>query len=203
MTVSINFTTSISANGLSISGQTSVTAEGEGGSLANPTVLQARPGALTVRTSGTVGSLTMETGHGITTGQRIDLYWEGGKAYGCTVGTVSGLVVPITATEGGDAFPSAATAIIAGIANQVPFDIVGDNMLALVATSGVAPNCQIVLHDGTDDHLRIPLAVGETYAWYTGLSTNPIAGDTPTKVWISHDDVSRDITDIRVAFVVS
>lgn len=205
MSVSLTFTESITGTNISVSGRKTATVSGDSSVIANPPVLPAKAGTLTVRTSGTVGSLTMATGHGITTGQRIDLYWTGGMCYGCVVGTVSGLVVPIASTEGGDAFPIATTAIKAGICNQVAFAVTGDNVQGLVANSGVAPRAQIVLHDGTDDLLRIAVTndQGDSYGWRSGTTTNPLAGVIPTRAYVSHDDTTRTITDIKAAAIIA
>ncbi|MBK9128182.1 MAG: hypothetical protein IPM13_10320 [Phycisphaerales bacterium] len=65
-------------------------------------------GTLTTRTSDTAGTLTMESGHGIATGNTIHVYWDGGKRIGVTVGTVSGTSVPISGGSG-DNLPDAST----------------------------------------------------------------------------------------------
>lgn len=71
-----------------------------------------KAGTLTTRTSDSVGTLTMDSGHGITTGQGLDLYWDDGDGarIGMVVGTVSGDSVPVS---GGAGFvlPSASTSV--------------------------------------------------------------------------------------------
>lgn len=84
----------------------------------------AKVGELTTRTDNETGTLTMDTGHGITTGARLDLYWADGDGAGTpgsrrgiTVGTVSGNTVPIGADNSGsgDNLPLVNTAITAMI----------------------------------------------------------------------------------------
>lgn len=67
-------------------------------------------GTLTARSSDTVGELTLESGHGIATGNVIHVYWGTGKRIGVTAGTVSGNVVPISGGSG-DVLPVTSTPI--------------------------------------------------------------------------------------------
>jgi len=64
------------------------------------------PGRLTTRTDDETGTLTMDSaGHGIATGNKINISWASGARYNITVGTVSGTSVPIGADNSGDGDP--------------------------------------------------------------------------------------------------
>lgn len=87
----------------------------------------AKTGTLTTRTDDDTGTLTMTSGHGITTGAIIDLYWDtGGGVYayrhGVVVGTVSTNSVPIDLGAGTN-LPIATTAIIAMVQEVIPCEI--------------------------------------------------------------------------------
>jgi hypothetical protein len=186
-----------------VTANTTLAVAGENSVQANPTVLAAQAGTLTVRTDDTSGSLTMVSGsHGITTGQRVDLYWTGGKCYGAVVGTVAGSVVPIASVAGGDILPLATTVVNVGIPNEVAFNVIGNNMQGLVIYSPVEG--YVILADGSTNHHVQYLAAGGGYAWATGSGvTNPIAGDTLTKVWMSHSSTGAESTGMACAAITN
>lgn len=65
---------------------------------------------LTTRTSASAGTITAPSGHGVTTGATIDVYWNlfdspyyiAKIRYGMTVGTVSGTSIPVSGGDGDD-----------------------------------------------------------------------------------------------------
>ena len=76
------------------------------------TAMVRRVGTLTTRTDRNTGTLTMSPGHGITTGETIDIRWGSLNRYNVVVGTVAGNSVPIDFGTG-DILPLAASAITA------------------------------------------------------------------------------------------
>ena len=175
-------------------------------------VLAAQPGTLTTRTGNTAGTLTMtNAGHGIITGQRFDLYWTGGSCFGVIAGTVAGTSIPFTVVQGGDVLPAAATAIIAGISERVPFELTGDNISALVCSRATAAvRCYFVflealgilalavlnqsgrvyVWDGTDKSTG-PVGSGPVgSAGISAVIVNPLANTNPDYVWVSHADTA-------------
>lgn len=207
MSASITFSTGISANGVSINAQSTVTISGETVVLANPDVPPAVEGTLSARTNDTSGTLTMSTGHGITTGQRVDLYWTLSgvdyKCYGATVGTVSGNSVPIASVAGGDALPVANTTIYVGKCVEVPFSFDADTLDAIVWTAGIVGG-YIVLNDGTYNLEPKYLAAGSSDYWHTSIGTvNPLAGELPTVAYLSHRDTSYTASDLKVAGLIT
>lgn len=153
----------------------------------------AKPGQLTTRTSDTVGTLTMETGHGITTGARLDLYWTvngvAGARRGIVVGIVAGLSVPFSLGAGNN-LPANLTSITAMIPNEETFPMVGNDMTGLAAW-GAGGGQFVFCEDDDTEHLSLIIANvdgGQGYSWFLGGFTNPLAGDTVTKVYFSHGD---------------
>lgn len=170
----------------------------DGAELANPTVLAAQAGTLTTRTDANTGTLTMSSGgHGIITGQRVDLYWSGGTRYGVTVGTVSGTSVPID-LGAGDNLPIATTAITVGIPESTAFSVTGDNVTALLLGVSRPVRARFAFADGGGDVAGFLVAAGGIYFW-DGTGTNPLDSLTPTLIWMSHEDTTQSLTTLQAA----
>jgi hypothetical protein len=169
--------------------------------VANPSVPVAQPGVLAVHTTNSTGSLTMtNSGHGIVTGQRFDLYWSGGHCYGAVAGTVAGLTVPIASVSGGDNLPAAATPVTVGIATSAPFNAVGANMTAMALVT--PQNGYFVFADGGGDLYAAYVTAGFIDTWKMGdVRANPLVAGTPTKVWMSHDYVTAAVGDMTAAAI--
>lgn len=150
----------------------------------------AQPGSLTTRTDTTHGTLTMtNAGHGIQTGDRVDLYWSGGQTYNVTVGTVAGTSVPITLSTG--TLPALNSAVTVGIAKQVDIALTGNNLSALLFTAPVQGYFVMATSAPADENAQL-VAAGGAYTWYTGSGiTNPLAGVTIASIWLSHSDTTQ------------
>lgn len=150
-------------------------------------VAPAKSGTLTVRTNGTDGSLTMAGGHGITNGQRLDIYWSTGSCYGATVGTVAGNVVPFTGAAG-DALPSAATVVTAMVPTSEPVTLTGNNAVA-VGVDCPAGGRVVFASSGNATIYAVPerSTTNTSSVWIsTDGGTNPLAGGAVAKVFLSH-----------------
>lgn len=154
----------------------------------------AKAGSLTTRTSDTVGTLTMATGHAFTTGARLDMYWTvagvSGHRRGVVIGTVAGDSVPITGGVG-DILPAAASAVTAmvPIAIEIRFD--GNDLTAYVA--GAEGKGIIVLASAADVELAAFVFPGGQGAdeWYPNNGkTSQLVGDVVEKCWLSTGEVS-------------
>lgn len=179
---------SVTVGGFIMSG-TSVLSDNIATSVA-PSVIVAQPATLTTRASNTGGTLTMTNSlHGITTGQRIDLYWGTGPtqfAYAALVGTVSGTTVPFTLAAG-NSLPIATTAITVGIATAASLVVTGNNLTLLAMATPVQG--LFVFYDGTNNDYAVMLNAGAVKEWYQNSSTvNPLATYSITQVYVSHSD---------------
>lgn len=186
----VTHTTSVTFEGGGTYSRT-VSASGNSKEKTSPLVPAAKAGALTTRTNGTDGTLTMDAGHGFTTAAVVDLFWNGGSRRGVVVGTVSTNSVPISGGAG-DNLPVANTPVTAMLPVQVPFALTGDDLDALSSfcpTSG-----WVVYRNGTTvllAHQILP-AVGSSQSWVAGTGvTNPLAGVSPTNVLLSHSDATQ------------
>ena len=173
----------------------------------SPSLAAAKTGTLTTRTDNNTGTLTMQSGHGITTGAKLDVYWDGGSRYNMTVGTVSGTSVPID-LGGGDNLPTASTAITAMVPEEHDCYVAnGTNVVMVVGYCSKA--AYVVFKDDggnviSGGALQIDAANAES--WIDGgPGTNPITGSLVQTVALSHGDstAARTVTAIVVPEVVS
>jgi hypothetical protein len=197
--VSITFNKSV--NGF-VGATESVTITDIDGILANPTIPAAQPAVLTTHTTNTTGTLTMtNTSHGITTGQRIDLYWTGGQCYGAIAGTVSGTTVPIASVSGGSNLPASSTAVTVGIATSGGFLVTGNNISALVMSSPSNLGYFIFNASGTDEY-AVLCTSGFCPGWKTGdPGANPLLTYSITQVYMSHNNTTAPVTNMFAAAV--
>ena len=152
------------------------------------TLNAAKAGVLTTRTDDNTGTLTMTTGHGITTGQIVDIFWSGGVQRTVTVGTVSVDSVPFDLGIG-DNLPIAMTAVTVCVQKAINLAIDGDNadfvavILETVDKSlRTAANVQF-LDAAADVIAEIDLVTNVPHVWdIEGGSANPFTGDPITNL---------------------
>lgn len=181
--------------GTSFNATNTITADNVGG----PSVIlePAKEGVLTTRTDANTGTLTMSPSHGITTGARLDLYWDGGQRRGITVGTVSGNSVPIDLGSGDD-LPDADTAITAMVPNVETLSFSGtDAQFLQFGSNSTTAVAQVVITqaDNTEITNAVLDGVLASPPWFEGSGfTNPLTGVTVGKVYCSHGDPENDVT---------
>ena len=154
-----------------------------------------KAGTLTVRTNDTVGTITLNPGHGLVTG-RIDLYWTGGKRRGVT-GTVTGDSLAITGGAG-DNLPALNSAINAVNPVSETFNVNGAALTVLCVSGPAGLRSQVVFAEANDTSvLFVDLTTTVyNYEWVSGSGvTNPYGAGVSTKVWLSHESASAQ--DLR------
>lgn len=190
---------SISGGGITIQAMP-VTRTNSGTIALEDTLNTAKAGTLSTRTDNNTGTLTLGSGHGITDGQIIDVFWSGGVQRTVTVGTVSGTSVPIDGGIG-DNLPTATTAITACVQKAINLSIDGDNadILAVVLetvdkTLRTAANVQF-LDSAADIIAEIDLVTNVPQVWdIEGGSANPFTGDPITNLKASQASTSTSET---------
>lgn len=195
---SVNLNSSSSVYGKTFQEQRTVTADGA--VIKDPTLAAAKTGTLTTRTDDNTGTLTMAGGHGITTGQRLDVYWSGGARYGMTVGTVATNSVPIDG-GGGDVLPAAATAITAMVPVLEDFVVEAADLAALLV--GCASPAYAVFLESDNTLVKAAYIGGSTssYQWdEDSAADNPFGADV-AKVYLSHGYASgtRQVNAVALA----
>lgn len=163
----------------------------------------AKTGTLTTRTDNDTGELTMTAGHGITTGQRLDVYWtdpttgEEFVRYGMTVGTVATNAVPIDG-GGGDNLPVQDTAVRAMVPQSEDITVVGANVQWLTIYSRQGGTIVYTQSNSTYiHHFQLePLVLLEfAKSWTTSDgTTNPVTGVTIGKIYLSHGNSAQAVT---------
>lgn len=185
-----------------VSGGSGVTLSDNNLVLANPLLPPAQPGTLAVHTSSTAGTLVMvNLGHGISTGERLDLYWGTNSfAFGATAGTVSGVSVPFTGAAG-MGIPTVNTGMVVGIPVECPFVFTAANLTALALIAPV--NAQFTIIDNSTFTLNQPVLGGTFYAYNNVTDTiSPVGSATATinNIYISQgSDTINTITGVQAA----
>lgn len=171
----------------------------DGAVIKDPTLAAAKVGQLTTRTDANTGTLTMDSGHGITNGSRIDVYWDGGSRYGMTVGSVSVNSVPIDG-GGGDDLPANLTAITAMVAQGEAFVVETSTLQAILCSCAVPAT--VVIVDGTDtEQLVMRVGPNDDYVWDTDSeASNPLGADVVT-AYLTHGDSTQARKVSAVALV--
>lgn len=181
-------------NGKSYSKRTTVS--GERAVSFGERLAAAKVGTLTTRTDDNTGELTMNSGHGFVTGDRLDVYWtdsttgQPGCRRGMTAGTVATNVVPIDGGDG-DVLPAAASAVRVMKPEEVSLPLTGDDVQGIFGY-GQSVYGSSVVYATSGDVLIYGFTIktpGGGDVWYNGSGvTNPMDAQTVAKVFLSHGD---------------
>ncbi len=206
-----NLTISATVGGVSYNSLNPSTAHGAITHYPPTSIPAAKAGTLSTRTDNDTGILTMASGHGITTGARLDVHWVDANGVnrcrrGLVVGTVSVNSVPIDGGSG-DNLPAAAYTIAAMVPLVENISINAANLRLILAN---VANCSkgviISLADGTaiaDESACLKLNYdiwGDTLIWDLSRgASNPAASDPFTKIYVSHGDIAAART-VKMTF---
>ncbi len=154
------------------------------------TLAAAKVGTLAVRTSDTAGTLTMNSGHGFTDGQKIDIYWDGGSCRNATIGTVSVNSVPFTGASG-TVLPAALTAITAQVPTSESIVVTGSNVVSFGVGFPSGGTCVFAASGPTEVYAAVVLAPNTSTVWSsTDGGTNPLAGGSILTVRLSQGGIT-------------
>jgi hypothetical protein len=175
----------------------------EGFSGKEVSVPAAKAGDLTTRTDDDTGELTMDVGHGITTGQRLDLYWEVAGVKGCrrgmTVGTVSVNQVPIDGGSG-DVLPADETPITAMVPVEEPLALTGADVVGFAFYAAAGGTFVVATAADAELFGKSILESASAYGWHEGNGlANPVVGAID-HVFLSHGD-STGARTMRYGFL--
>jgi hypothetical protein len=195
LAVTINYAVTLSGP-LSISMSRPLTSDG--GSFKDPTIPKGYTGTLTTRTDANTGTVTLAGGHGITTGDKVDIYWAGGVQYNVTVGTVATNSMPFDLGIG-DNLPIATTAVVVSKRVEVSSDIDGD-VLAILGMKLQYTNPSdtslghIDFHDAAGDEIVERDLVANLVQVFDIASgaANPFTGDPIVKCFVSNASSTND-----------
>ena len=149
---------------------------------------------LTTRTDNDTGVLTVASGHGITTSDKVDFYWTDSsgvlfKRIGCTVTATGATTVTIDAGTGDNLPLVNSTGTV-----QIPVEldlptIDGDDLKAIGFDPGQYGGTVVVVDDGPGETVLPTTGTDMVYVW-DGTGTNPLAGKTITGVKASQAGTS-------------
>lgn len=201
---------SLSVDGITVTRSASIGADGvvKKGKAGDTALAAAKEGALTTRTSDTVGELTMDPSHGITTGARLDIFWDvggvKGARYGVTVGTVATNAVPFS-LGAGDNLPVDESDITAFVPDEEELLFTGNNAKFAFAKSN--KRGIIVFTTSADAVVKAVVTElegdsGGGWVWDEDNGvTNPFAASSVAKVFFSNGDSSGTNTMLAGAGV--
>ena len=152
---------------------------------------------LTTRaTSGVAGTLTfLSTGHGLTTGARFALFWNGGMAY-ATVGTVPTAMLIIPFTVASATLPANLSAITAAPFTSLVIPCIAAKLQSLTLSSDVLGIFNLRSSGALIASLQP--ALGVIYSWFANCgNSNPLGSTTLATIEVAHGSTTAQ--KMRVA----
>ncbi len=184
----------VSASGISI--QTSMTrTASEGIEPVDTDLPTGKAGTLSARTDNDTGVATLATGHGLQTGDKVDVFWDGGIRYGMSA-TVNGNDVTIDQGAGDD-LPAQDTAVVVTkpISLDVTFD--GDNLVLIAASTSQRSHLTFVDAGGLT-LAAVEIGTQEAWVWISGVGVaNPLAGN-PVAVIKASNSSSANTSNLKL-----
>ncbi len=142
-------------------------------------------GTLGTRTDDDTGTITIGgSGHGLASGDVVDVYWSGGMRYGMD-GTVSSNAITIDGGAG-DNLPAEDTTVVVTKQTEITSDFDGDELQAIAA--GCDQRAHLRFYNGATYPWDLELAAGGMARWLADQGiTNPLTGDAVTTIYASSD----------------
>lgn len=185
---SLSLSTTLSVFGSNYTGSTTVTSND---------VINAQPvgglapgsgGSVTVQTNTTSGTVVMaSTTHGVTTSDRVDLYWTGGSIYGANAATVSGATLQINGAHGSN-FPAVGTTVTVVKPTSAAMSVTGNDVVAAAGYStlqGTDLGGYVVYTNSTGTAL-LAMALSPSQPASNQIGSTGFAGGTVAFVYMSH-----------------
>jgi hypothetical protein len=182
-TVNIN----ISVAGVSISGSTARTATGQIGH--EVPLPAAKASTNWTKIDNDTGVATLATGHGILTGDKVDVYWAGGCRYGMSA-TVS--TNDVTVDQGaGDNLPASAAAVTVSKQVSIDTDFSGDAVKIMAISAN--KRAHVDIRTSSASLKAASLAADEPLLWWdSSWITNPLASGLVDTIKASNGDATTD-----------
>lgn len=200
VTLSVNTTRTL--NGIAYAqGPLQLTSDFQDGGSPVAGITAAKPGSLTTRTNATQGTITLDGGHGLSTGT-FDLFWNPSPGTISSAGSRTGVSCTITVnacviTGGtGDDLPTNNTPMTIKAKESFSLSVAGDDAVWALVWAVFLPTAgygYIELTEADDTVLatyRVSGANPSTGWDGADVSTNPFAGVTVGKMKFSHGEES-------------
>jgi hypothetical protein len=150
-------------------------------------------GSITTRTDNDTCIVTMPGGHGIITGDRIDVYWDIGGVKGSRRGMAATVAVNAVTLDlgAGDNLPANLSPVILAIAQPFDLDLTGSNLTGVCVYTEKRGSVVFAQNDGTLIYGKHLLRDGKVWGWdKEDGETNPLAGGAIGQVFLSHSDTT-------------
>lgn len=156
----------------------------------SPTVAAAKTGTLTTRTDNDTGVITADAGHGLTTGNKLDVYWTESSVNKRRLGMTATVATNAITVDGGtgDNLPVTSTALTFDKPTRQDLVFAGDDAVLLALSSPVRGTVRFIDEDGSTILETVELEAGGVWSWTDaeGLD-NPLG----TGVTVGHIDFTH------------
>lgn len=148
-------------------------------------------------TAGGAGVMTLGAGHGIVTSNTVDIYWDDGLRYGCTVDADDSTTITVSGGTG-DVLPTTGD-MIACLIVTIDIDFVANNIKIIAAACGQRTSLRF--NDSGGVELALEILADGSWDWGTGMGTpNPMLDDTIVDATASNGSETAAILQIDVLF---
>jgi len=194
----LNYKVELSGLGAQILGEISRAADG--GDIRGPvTIPKGKAGTLSTRTDANTGIATVASGHGITTSDLVDVYWDGGMRYGMTV-TAAGSTTISFDGGAGDNLPILTNQIVVSKQIDITLSLDGDNaaivgLLQKFADTSITAGSHVDFRDGSASVVAMDLQANAPQVYdIEGGAANPFAGNVILHAVVSNGSSTDDAT---------
>lgn len=158
-----------------------------------------KAGTLSTYTDPNTGILTVGSGHGITTQDKVNVFWAGGMRYGMTVTATGETTVEIDAGTG-DNLPAQTTAIVVAAQVTINASFDGDDVQAVLASCD--KRCHLEFQSsGPATIYAVEIAAGEAIWWASDCGyANPLAAAVTAQVLASAGEASAAALKLGVLY---
>jgi hypothetical protein len=134
------------------------------------------------------GQVVLPAGNGLHTGDKVDVFWQGGRRYGLTA-TVDGDGVTVTLAGGaGTDLPATGTAITVSKRTVInaSFNSADASVLLVTATTRTSV---VFVDAGGNVLFELDLKPGQCCLWWAGSGfACPIGAGTVAAIWVANGD---------------
>lgn len=158
-----------------------------------PTLAAAKKATTWTKATDSTGTAVLATGHGLTTGNKVTVFWAGGRRYGMTA-AVTGDSIAL-AGGAGDTLPASATAVTLGVQTIVKGSFDPDEIALLQLTATGRVSIELVTAAAAVS-LAVDLAAGNTCLWWNSSGiVRPVTGDDIVAIHVANgDEVINNVT---------
>jgi hypothetical protein len=191
-------TINVVANVLGQSTPVQVSRSRDGAGQWTPSVPAGNAGSLTTRTDNDTGIITLSAGHGLQNGDKVDVFWSGGRRYNMTAGVnVNAVTVDLGS---GDNLPAQNAAVVV-CRHQVVNAVFDPDDVAVLLVTASRRSSIVFVDSGNQTLLALDLDAGECCLWWINSGiTRPMAGNPVAAIWVANGDPAA-ASDVTVAVV--